>query len=112
MPLASHLHWLPLAIFLLTYGLIAIESNLGWHLHRPATAFCGAVATMHQAMITGGRTAPPGYPVSLVPYTTNQLIYVVYPTEIYSEVEPQSGATVKECEYDSNSKVGKKKCNP
>jgi Na+/H+ antiporter NhaD/arsenite permease-like protein len=53
MPLASHLHWLPFAIFLLTYGLIAIESNVGWHLDRTATAFCGAVA-----MVLAGSVQP------------------------------------------------------
>jgi Na+/H+ antiporter NhaD/arsenite permease-like protein len=53
MPLAAHLHWVPLAIFLLTYGLIAIESNLGWHLDRTATAFCGAVA-----MVLAGSVRP------------------------------------------------------
>ena len=53
MPFAAHLHWLPLAIFLVTYGLIAIESNLGWHLDRTATAFCGAVA-----MVLAGSVRP------------------------------------------------------
>ncbi len=53
MPLAAHLHWVPLAIFLATYGLIAVESNLGWHLDRTATAFCGAVA-----MVLAGSVRP------------------------------------------------------
>ncbi|HVB98928.1 MAG TPA: SLC13 family permease [Candidatus Dormibacteraeota bacterium] len=53
MTLATQLHWIPLAIFLLTYGLIAIESNLGWHLDRTATAFCGAVA-----MVLAGSVRP------------------------------------------------------
>lgn len=37
-------HWLPLAIFVITYALIAIESGRGSHLDRTAAAFCGAVA--------------------------------------------------------------------
>ncbi|HVB35529.1 MAG TPA: SLC13 family permease [Patescibacteria group bacterium] len=53
MPAGSELHWIPLAIFLLTYGFIAIESNLGWHLDRTATAFCGAVA-----MVLAGSVRP------------------------------------------------------
>src|SRR5579885_2123608 len=36
--------WLAAAIFLTTYLLIAVESNLGLHLDRTAAAFCGAVA--------------------------------------------------------------------
>lgn len=52
MPLASHLHWVPLTIFLLTYALIAVESNLGWHLDRTATAFCGAVAMVLVGSVT------------------------------------------------------------
>jgi Na+/H+ antiporter NhaD/arsenite permease-like protein len=36
--------WLPLAIFAITYILIAIESGRGSHLDRTAAAFCGAVA--------------------------------------------------------------------
>jgi Na+/H+ antiporter NhaD/arsenite permease-like protein len=39
----SHAHWLPIAIFLVTYFLIAIESGRGKHLDRTAAAFCGAV---------------------------------------------------------------------
>ncbi|MFZ0885170.1 MAG: SLC13 family permease [Candidatus Acidiferrales bacterium] len=37
-------HWIPAAIFLATYVLIAVESGRGSHLDRTAAAFCGAVA--------------------------------------------------------------------
>ncbi|HVB55642.1 MAG TPA: SLC13 family permease [Candidatus Acidoferrales bacterium] len=37
-------HWVPAAIFLATYVLIAVESGRGSHLDRTAAAFCGAVA--------------------------------------------------------------------
>jgi Na+/H+ antiporter NhaD/arsenite permease-like protein len=37
-------HWIPVAIFLATYVLIAVESGRGSHLDRTAAAFCGAVA--------------------------------------------------------------------
>jgi Na+/H+ antiporter NhaD/arsenite permease-like protein len=37
-------HWVPVAIFLVTYVLIAVESGRGSHLDRTAAAFCGAVA--------------------------------------------------------------------
>src|ERR1700728_1384798 len=37
-------HWIPIAIFLATYILIAVESGRGSHLDRTAAAFCGAVA--------------------------------------------------------------------
>jgi Na+/H+ antiporter NhaD/arsenite permease-like protein len=40
----SQTHWLPIAIFLVTYFFIAIESGRGKHLDRTAAAFCGAVA--------------------------------------------------------------------
>jgi Na+/H+ antiporter NhaD/arsenite permease-like protein len=40
----GELHWAPVAIFLVTYALIAVESNIGSYLDRTATAFCGAVA--------------------------------------------------------------------
>ncbi|MFZ0211937.1 MAG: SLC13 family permease [Candidatus Acidiferrales bacterium] len=43
-PLSANLHWLPVAIFAVTYILIAIESGRGSHLDRTAAAFCGAVA--------------------------------------------------------------------
>jgi Na+/H+ antiporter NhaD/arsenite permease-like protein len=36
--------WIPSAIFLTTYILIAVESGRGSHLDRTAAAFCGAVA--------------------------------------------------------------------
>ncbi|MGH9691998.1 MAG: SLC13 family permease [Candidatus Acidiferrales bacterium] len=36
-------HWVPAAIFLATYVLIAVESGRGSHLDRTAAAFCGAV---------------------------------------------------------------------
>jgi Na+/H+ antiporter NhaD/arsenite permease-like protein len=42
-------HWIPAAIFLATYILIAVESGRGSHLDRTAAAFCGAVA-----MVLGG----------------------------------------------------------
>ena len=44
LPSLAHSHWLPIAIFLVTYFLIAVESNRGSHLDRTAAAFCGAVA--------------------------------------------------------------------
>lgn len=37
-------HWIPAAVFLATYILIAVESGRGSHLDRTAAAFCGAVA--------------------------------------------------------------------
>ncbi|MFZ3215917.1 MAG: SLC13 family permease [Candidatus Acidiferrales bacterium] len=37
-------HWIPVAVFLATYILIAVESGRGSHLDRTAAAFCGAVA--------------------------------------------------------------------
>jgi len=40
----SQSHWIPTAIFLATYLLIAVESGRGSHLDRTAAAFCGAVA--------------------------------------------------------------------
>ncbi len=43
-PLSTQLHWLPIAIFLITYLLIAVESGRGSRLDRTAAAFCGAVA--------------------------------------------------------------------
>jgi Na+/H+ antiporter NhaD/arsenite permease-like protein len=39
----AHSHWVPAAIFLATYLLIAVESGRGSHLDRTAAAFCGAV---------------------------------------------------------------------
>ncbi len=38
------IHWVPVVIFLITYLLIAVESNRGSYLDRTAAAFCGAVA--------------------------------------------------------------------
>jgi hypothetical protein len=32
------------------------------------------------------------------PYTTNQLTFQIQATKIYSEVQPQGGSVVKECE--------------
>jgi len=40
----AQFHWLPVAIFLVTYLLIAVESGRGSHLDRTAAAFLGAVA--------------------------------------------------------------------
>lgn len=40
----AHSHWVPIAIFLVTYFLIAVESGRGSHLDRTAAAFCGGVA--------------------------------------------------------------------
>jgi len=53
----SPIHWLPVGIFLLTYLLIAIESNRGSYLDRTASAFCGAVAMV----LTGVLTLPGAY---------------------------------------------------
>ena len=38
--LPTHLHWLPIIIFLITYILIAVESGRGSRLDRTAAAFC------------------------------------------------------------------------
>jgi len=35
---------------------------------------------------------------SRLPYTTNQLTFQIQSTKIYSEVQPQIGGLVKECE--------------
>jgi Na+/H+ antiporter NhaD/arsenite permease-like protein len=48
----GELRWAPVAIFLVTYGLIAIESNIGSYLDRTATAFCGAVAMVLVRVLT------------------------------------------------------------
>jgi Na+/H+ antiporter NhaD/arsenite permease-like protein len=48
----AELHWAPVAIFLATYGLIAVESNIGSYLDRTATAFCGAVAMVLARALT------------------------------------------------------------
>ncbi len=54
MPFATHLDWLSITIFLITYGLIAFESNVGLYLDRTATAFCGAVAMVLAGSLTPG----------------------------------------------------------
>ncbi|MGH9359976.1 MAG: SLC13 family permease [Terriglobia bacterium] len=46
------IHWLPAGIFLITYLLIAIESNRGSYLDRTASAFCGAVAMVLAGVLT------------------------------------------------------------
>lgn len=46
------IHWLPVGIFLVTYVLIAIESNRGSYLDRTASAFCGAVAMVIAGVLT------------------------------------------------------------
>ncbi len=46
------IHWIPVAIFLVTYLLIAVESNMGSYLDRTAAAFCGAVAMLLARVIT------------------------------------------------------------
>src|SRR5487761_795219 len=43
-PLLTQVHWLAIAMFIVTYVLIAVESGRGSHLDRTAAAFCGAVA--------------------------------------------------------------------
>lgn len=45
-------HWLPVVIFLITYLLIAVESNRGAYLDRTASAFCGAVAMVLAGVLT------------------------------------------------------------
>src|ERR1700734_3435136 len=44
-------HWIPIAIFLATYILIAVESGRGSHLDRTAAAFCGAVAMVLSGVV-------------------------------------------------------------
>lgn len=51
------LHWLPIGIFIVTYLLIAVESNRGSYLDRTAASFCGAVAMV----IAGILTLPEAY---------------------------------------------------
>lgn len=46
------IHWLPVGIFLVTYVLIAIESNRGSYLDRTASAFCGAVVMVIAGVLT------------------------------------------------------------
>ncbi|MGH9377616.1 MAG: SLC13 family permease [Terriglobia bacterium] len=50
-------HWLPVGVFLITYALIAVESNRGSYLDRTAASFCGAVAMV----IAGVLTLPAAY---------------------------------------------------
>jgi len=45
-------HWVPIAIFVAAYLLIAIESTRGSHLDRTAAAFCGAVAMVLVGVIS------------------------------------------------------------
>ena len=51
-PSLAHSHWVPAAIFLATYFLIAIESGRGSHLDRTAAAFCGAVAMVLAGVVS------------------------------------------------------------
>jgi Na+/H+ antiporter NhaD/arsenite permease-like protein len=46
------LHWTPIAIFLVTYLLIAVESHRAAYLDRTAAAFCGAVAMVLARVLT------------------------------------------------------------
>jgi Na+/H+ antiporter NhaD/arsenite permease-like protein len=48
----AQIHWTPVTIFLFSYGLIAIESNVGSYLDRTAAAFCGAVAMVLARVLT------------------------------------------------------------
>ena len=48
----SALHWAPIAIFLIAYLLIAVESNRAAYLDRTAAAFCGAVAMVLARVLT------------------------------------------------------------
>lgn len=56
--------WLPVTIFLATYLMIAVESNLGLHLDRTAAAFCGAVAMV----LT--RAVPPAQALAAIDWGT------------------------------------------
>lgn len=49
---SSHLHWLPIIIFLITYILIAVESGRGSHFDRTAATFCGAVAMVFAGVVS------------------------------------------------------------
>ncbi|MGB6845535.1 MAG: SLC13 family permease [Candidatus Acidiferrales bacterium] len=53
----AHNYWIPAAIFLVTYLLIAVESGRGSRLDRTAAAFCGAVAMV----LAGVMTLPAAY---------------------------------------------------
>jgi Na+/H+ antiporter NhaD/arsenite permease-like protein len=46
------IHWLPAGVFLVTYFLIAVESNTATYLDRTAAAFIGAVAMVVTRSIT------------------------------------------------------------
>jgi Na+/H+ antiporter NhaD/arsenite permease-like protein len=48
----GHNHWIPVAVFLVTYLLIAVEGARGSHLDRTAAAFCGAVAMVLLGVIS------------------------------------------------------------
>jgi Na+/H+ antiporter NhaD/arsenite permease-like protein len=52
MPHLPPLHWTPIAIFVVTYLLIAVESNRSTYLDRTAAAFCGAVAMVLARVLT------------------------------------------------------------
>ncbi|MDE3135740.1 MAG: hypothetical protein KGL59_04150 [Acidobacteriota bacterium] len=59
--------------------------------------------TLPQQMNVDGLSGPQ-------PYTTNQLMYEITATKVYSEVQPQGGSVTFECEYYSNSTVGNRPC--
>ncbi|MGH9406502.1 MAG: SLC13 family permease [Terriglobia bacterium] len=46
------MHWLTVGIFVVTYALIAVESNRGSYLDRTAASFCGAVAMVLAGVLT------------------------------------------------------------
>src|SRR5512140_1010193 len=46
------IHWFPVAIFLITYLLIALEGGRATYLDRTAAAFCGAVAMVLARAVT------------------------------------------------------------
>jgi Na+/H+ antiporter NhaD/arsenite permease-like protein len=46
------IYWVPVVIFLISYLLIAVESNIGSYLDRTAAAFCGAVAMVLARVLT------------------------------------------------------------
>src|SRR5512140_127506 len=50
--MTTHIHWVPVAIFLITYLLIALESGRASYLDRTAGAFCGAVAMLLARVLT------------------------------------------------------------
>jgi di/tricarboxylate transporter len=52
MPELPPLHWTPVAVFVVTYLLIAVESNRSTYLDRTAAAFCGAVAMVLARVLT------------------------------------------------------------